>query len=204
MSTCARCPRPPCSAEPDRYLVHQPYKARSDGELQAQWAAMEAVQQTGLARSIGVSCFTEAHLRTVLATARVVPAVNQVELHLHLQRHALLALHKAHGIATAAYSALTPLKPPASAGGGTSPCAPLLGALAKKYAVDDAAICLRWCIDQDTVAVTTTAHASRMVDYLRVGAFKLTPAELRELNELGQQRIMRRWFADRFAADDAS
>ena len=43
--------------------------------------AMEALVDDGLAKSIGVSNFSEAQIDDVLGHARIPPAVNQVELH---------------------------------------------------------------------------------------------------------------------------
>jgi diketogulonate reductase-like aldo/keto reductase len=38
---------------------------------------------------------------------------------------------------------------------------------------------LRWCIEQDVVAVTTSSKEQRLSDYLRAMTFKLTPAEVK-------------------------
>lgn len=55
----------------------------------------------------------------------------------------------------------------------------VLAGLAKKYAVNPGEICLRWCIDQDVVAITTSSKEQRLSDYLRAMTFKLTPAEVK-------------------------
>ena len=55
----------------------------------------------------------------------------------------------------------------------------ILAQLAKKYAVNPGEICLRWCIDQDVVAITTSSKEQRLSDYLRAMTFKLTPAEVK-------------------------
>jgi diketogulonate reductase-like aldo/keto reductase len=64
---------------------------------------MEALQKAGLAKTIGVSNYRPEDLDAVLKTAKVVPAVNQIEFHPYLQRLELLEYHKKHGIATTAY-----------------------------------------------------------------------------------------------------
>jgi diketogulonate reductase-like aldo/keto reductase len=134
-----------------RYLIHEPFFAQSEAELQSAWATMEAVQKAGLTKSIGVSNFLPKHLETILKTAKVVPVCNQIEFHPYLQNIELLNYHKQHGIATTAYaplSAVTKARP--------GPVDDYLAALAKKYAVSEGEICLRWCIDQDVVAITTS------------------------------------------------
>lgn len=44
----------------------------------------------------------------------------------------------------------------------------------------------------------------RLSDYLRAMTFKLTPKEIKDLNELGSQKHHRAFWANRFAADDKS
>jgi diketogulonate reductase-like aldo/keto reductase len=147
---------------------------------------MEAVQQAGLAKSIGVSNYLPNHLAAILKTAKVVPAVNQIELHPYLQRVELLNFHKQHGIATAAYGPLT-----AATKAKPGPVDDYVSRLTKKYAVSENEIYLRWCIDQDIVPITTSSKEQRLSDYLRAATFKLTPAEIKEINELGQQKHFR-------------
>ncbi|KAE8689764.1 Aldo-keto reductase family 4 member C8 [Hibiscus syriacus] len=45
------------------------------------WRAMEALYDSGKARAIGVSNFSSKKVEFLLKVARIVPAVNQVELH---------------------------------------------------------------------------------------------------------------------------
>ena len=127
---------------PNRYLIHQPFFAEgSETELQEAWAAMEQVQADGLAKSIGVSNYLSSHLNATLATAKVPPAINQIEFHPYLQHTegGLLELHKKHNIATEGYGPLIPIT---KASGG--PVDGYLAALAKKYAVTEGEILLRW------------------------------------------------------------
>lgn len=57
----------------------------------------------------------------------------------------------------------------------------IMASLAKKYAVSPGEISLRWCIDQDIVAITTSSREQRLSDYLRAMTFKLTPAEIQQV-----------------------
>jgi diketogulonate reductase-like aldo/keto reductase len=85
------------------------------------------------------------------------------------------------GIATAAYGPLT-----AVTKGAGGPIDGLLADLAHKYAVSPGEICLRWCVDQDIVAITTSAKEQRMSDYLRAMTFKLNPKEIQMVSEVQQ------------------
>ncbi|KAF2085726.1 aldo-keto reductase family 1 member C13 [Saccharata proteae CBS 121410] len=183
----------------DLYLIHAPFFAQSDADLQAKWAEMEEVKAAGLAKSIGVSNYLPQHLEATLKAAKVVPAINQIEFHPYLQHAPLVEYHKKNGIATAAYgplSAATKAKP--------GPVDDFMASLSKKYAVSEGEISLRWCIDQDVVAITTSSKEQRLSDYLRAATFKLTPAELKTLKELGEKKHYRGFWQDKFDADDRS
>lgn len=183
----------------DLYLVHAPFFANSEEELQAAWAAMEQVKATGKARSIGVSNFLQNHLETILKTAKVVPSVNQIEFHPYLQHGDLLKYHESQGIKTASYSGLVPIT--RSPGG---PLDDFLSALATKYAVSESEILLRWTLDRGCIAITTSGKENRLASYLRALTFKLTPQEVEQISERGQQKHYRAFWRDKFAADDRS
>jgi len=183
----------------DLYLIHSPFFAKSDSDLQKAWAAMEEVRKSGKAKSIGVSNYLPQHLEATLQTATVPPAVNQIEYHPYLQHRPLLDYHKKHNIATAAYgplSAVTKAKP--------GPVDGFIASLAKKYYVNEAEIALRWCIDQDIIAITTSGKESRLSDYLRATAFKLTPAEIKEIADKGEGKHYRGFWTKNFDANDKS
>jgi len=187
----------------DLYLIHSPYWAQNENgsfdeaKLQNAWSKLEALKEKGLAKSIGVSNFLPEHLSMILKTAKVVPAVNQLEFHPYLQRTSVIAANKQHGIATEAYGPLTAVSK-ASPG----PLDEYLAGLATKYAVSTAEVCLRWCIDQDVVAVTTSTKELRLSDYLRATRFKLTPKEVEEIGKVGGEKHFRGFFTGNFKEDD--
>ncbi|OAA52391.1 aldo/keto reductase [Beauveria brongniartii RCEF 3172] len=185
----------------DLYLIHGPWFAEGSEEaLQQKWAELEAIQASGKAKSIGVSNFLQEHLEAILKTAKVVPAINQIEFHPYLQHGNLLAFHRKHGIAVAAYGPLTPI---VRARGG--PVDARWAELAKKYGVTEGEVGLRWCIDQGIVTLTTTSNSDRMHRFVaQVPKFKLTPKEVEEIAELGNQKHFRGFWGNKFAADDRS
>ena len=91
----------------DQYLIHAPFFANSDEDLQKKWADMEDIHASGKAKTIGVSNFLQKDLEAILKTAQIVPAINQIEYHPYLQHGDLIPFQKKHGIATAAYAPLT-------------------------------------------------------------------------------------------------
>jgi len=183
----------------DQYLIHAPYFAKSDADLQAKWADLEAIHASGKAKSIGVSNFLKPHLETILKTAKVTPAINQIEYHPYLQHGDLVDFHRKHNIATSAYGPLTAVvraKP--------GPLDATYEDLAKKYGVTPGEIALRWVIDQGIVALTTSGSEERLKAYQKVTQFKLTPKEVQEISEIGQQKHFRGFWKNKFADDDRS
>lgn len=52
-----------------------------NGRFEDTWAAMEKLLDTGKVKNLGVANFAIPNLERLLKTAKVIPAVNQVELH---------------------------------------------------------------------------------------------------------------------------
>ncbi|KAF7590931.1 hypothetical protein BBP40_002237 [Aspergillus hancockii] len=170
----------------DLYLIHSPFFAKSDRELQDAWAAMEKVQQSGKARAIGVSNYHQSHLETTFQTAVIPPVINQIEHHPYLQQGELLYFQKEKGIKTASYSPLTPIL---RAPGG--PVDPIVAELAAKYNVTEGEILLRWSLDRGDVSITTSSKEARLQEFLHVLTFQLTPEEVEGICQLGKQKHYR-------------
>ncbi|KAI9813897.1 MAG: hypothetical protein M1832_006044 [Thelocarpon impressellum] len=183
----------------DLYLVHQPFFAKTDEDLQIAWAAMEGVKRSGKARSIGVSNYLPAHLDATLRKASIPPAINQIEFHPYLQHPELLAHHKRLGIATSAYSPLTSLTR-----ARPGPADDVITRLATAHGVSEAAIALRFCIDQTIAAITTSTKKARLAEYLQATTVRLSEAEVAEIAAAGAKKHFRGYFNARFAADDRS
>ncbi|KAJ9658608.1 hypothetical protein H2198_003626 [Neophaeococcomyces mojaviensis] len=106
----------------DLYLIHWPVEFASgdkwfpldnNGVFQAKhsnipqvWSFMEKLLETGKTKAIGVSNFNVRRLKELLATCKVKPAVNQIEIHPYLQQSDLMAFCKSQDILLEAYSPL--------------------------------------------------------------------------------------------------
>lgn len=183
----------------DRYLIHSPFFAHSDADLQRAWAEMEAVKKSGKARSIGVSNYLQTHLEATLKTAKIPPSINQIEYHPYLQHGNLLRCHPSAKIVTAAYG---PLVPETKAKPG--PCDSVLENLAKKYNVGVGQILLRWCIDQGVVVITTSSKEDRLKEYLTALQFALPQIEIEDIAVAGDKKHFRAYWQNKFAEDDRS
>jgi len=99
----------------DLYLVHWPNAQKADGSWYRPdesptyvetWKEMEKLLDTGKVRTIGVSNFSVKTFEVLLPQVKIVPAVNQVEMHPLYPQVDLLEYSNPKGIHTTAYSPL--------------------------------------------------------------------------------------------------
>jgi diketogulonate reductase-like aldo/keto reductase len=155
----------------DLYLIHWPVPALRDET----WRAMERLLEEGVCRAVGVSNYTVGHLRGLLAWAKVVPAVNQVESHPFLQQSSLLEYCRAQGIAVQAYSPLVKARMMDD---------PSLLALARKHGKTPAQILLRFQVQRGVSAVPKSVRREKIIENIRVFDFSLDVEDLAVLGSL--------------------
>jgi diketogulonate reductase-like aldo/keto reductase len=158
----------------DLYLIHWPTPAR--GLYVETWKAFEKLYADGRVRAIGVSNFQPAHLQRLLEEGKVVPTVNQVELHPYLQQAELHAFHEKHGIATEAWSPL--------AQGGRLLQEPAITALAEKHGRTPAQIVLRWHVQLGNIVIPKSVTPSRIRENFDVFSFSLNREAVAALSTL--------------------
>lgn len=166
----------------DLLLLHQPLPSAFDRTLAA-YHALETLLADGRVRAIGVSNFMPEHLERLLAVAKVVPAVNQIEVHPYFQQAALQRLHAAHGIATQAWSPI---------GGITSYRGmekrsfddPTLLAMAQQHGKSAAQVMLRWHVQQGRSAIPKSLQPARIAENFDVFDFTLTTEQMAAIDAL--------------------
>ncbi|KIJ27524.1 hypothetical protein M422DRAFT_71623 [Sphaerobolus stellatus SS14] len=148
----------------DLYLVHNPRYIRDD--FAGAWAKFERIKAQGLAKSIGVSNFTVNDLQTLLKTAKVTPAANQISFHPYnyQQNRSLLEFSAKNGIIVEGYS---PLASITKFPGG--PVDKAVQVAADRLGVSPAQVLLSWVKSKGVVIVTTSSKKSRLEEYLAVG-----------------------------------
>jgi diketogulonate reductase-like aldo/keto reductase len=138
----------------DLFLVHWPVLANPEGnddkfpkhpdgsrdiihdwDHREGWKQMEALVGTGKVKGIGVCNYSKKYLEELLPTAKIVPAINQIELHPWLPQTEIVDLCKEKDIHIVAYS-------PLGSTGSPLQEAPPVVELAKKKGVSPAAILL--------------------------------------------------------------
>ncbi|CRK31709.1 hypothetical protein BN1723_014544, partial [Verticillium longisporum] len=148
------------------------------GKRLASWRALETAQRLGKVKSIGVSNFGVAHMQDLLEKARVVPAVNQVEVHPFCQREELVKLCADQGIKIEAYSPLAR---------GNKLEDPTINAIAKKYGQTPAQILLNWNAARGNIVLPKSLTASRIQSNLESFEFTLAQEDIETINALGKE-----------------
>ncbi|QEO13951.1 aldo/keto reductase [Agromyces intestinalis] len=167
----------------DLYLIHWPNP--SVDKYVESWRAMISLREKGLARSIGVSNFTEQMLTRLGDETGLLPVVNQVELHPYFPQGELRAFHDEHGIRTESWSPL----------GKRSALLeePVITELAARHGVTPAQLVLRWHVELETIPIPKSADAVRRRSNLDVFGFELAPEEVEAISALERGRL---WGAD--------
>jgi 2,5-diketo-D-gluconate reductase A len=162
----------------DLALVHWP-NPWLDRYVDA-WRGLLDARDAGLARHVGVSNFTPAHLERLVAETGEAPFLDQIELDPTLPRRAERAWHAAHGIVTQAWSPL----------GRAGPVlrSPVVAGIARRHGVAPAQVVLRWHVQQGVRVVVGAADERELREDLDVLGFALTPDELAALDALDEGR----------------
>ena len=151
----------------DAYLIHTPFAFRPGDEqdprdergqviydrgvtLVETWCALERLVDDGHCGSIGLSDVNLEMLREIVATARIKPAVVQIESHPYLPEWELLDFCREHGIVLLAFAAL---------GHGLDPKLlddPVITAIAQRVHKTPAQVALAWAVQRGTAFLTTS------------------------------------------------
>lgn len=159
----------------DMILIHWPSKTTTS--YVEQWRGLIAMQQEGVATSIGVSNFNEEQLQLLIDETGVTPAVNQVELHPLKPQKDLRRAHQRLGIITQAWSPLGKDKAPYDA--------PSVQRAAREHGVTPAQVILRWHHEIGSLPLPKSSDFTRQAENLDTFGWSLTADEVREITQLG-------------------
>jgi aldehyde reductase len=163
----------------DLYLIHTPFAFQpgeeqdprdQDGNvlrdhgvaLLDTWRAMEALVDGGRCRAIGLSDIGSSELLPIYESARIKPAVVQVEAHPYLPETELLEFCKSKDIVFLAFAPL---------GHGARPGPlddPVVSAIAARLGKTPAQVLLAWAVQRGTALLTTPKTADRARENLDV------------------------------------
>lgn len=148
------------------------------------WEAMQELVKIGLVRSVGVANFTSAMMVDLMSYAKIMPAVNQIELHPYNQQTRFIEFLKNQGIAVTAYS---PLGTPENAKKHSDVILmedPILKQIAGKYNKSVAQILIRWAIERNTIVIPKSVTPERIKSNTEVFDFKLSVDDMTVIKNL--------------------
>lgn len=167
----------------DLLILHQPLPSAFDKTLAA-YRALETLLADGKVRAIGVSNFMPEHLERFLPEIKIVPAVNQIEVHPYFQQPELQALHARHGILTQAWApigGITFYRPGFSRSTLEDPV--ILG-IAKAHGKSAAQVMLRWGVQEGRSVIPKSVRPARIAQNYDIFDFELTPEQLAAIDAL--------------------
>jgi len=166
----------------DLLILHQALPTAFDRTLGA-YRALETLLADGKVRAIGVSNFMPDHLTRLLGEAKVVPAVNQIEVHPYFQQRDVQRLDERHGIVTQAWSPI---------GGITSYRGmqkrsfddPTLLEIGRQHGKSPAQVMLRWHLQEGRSAIPKSVKPARIAENFDVFDFELTREQISAIDAL--------------------
>jgi len=177
----------------DLYLIHTPFAFQPGDDqdprdkngnviydkgvtLLETWRAMESLVDRGRCRAIGLSDVGLKELLPIYESARIKPAVVQVESHPYLPETELLEFCKEKGVVFLAFAPL---------GHGMKPGLledPVISAIATRIGKTVAQVLLAWAVQRGTAVLTTPKTASRAKENFDISA--LPEDALNEINRI--------------------
>lgn len=159
----------------DLFLIHWP----KTGLYNDAWRAMEELYEAGKIKAIGVSNFLPEHLDQLLTTAKIVPMINQIEVHPMLNQAEARKYNDSLGIVTEAYSPL---------GSGHLLRHPALLELAEKYGKTTAQLMIRWEIQNDILTIPKSVNKDRITANFDAWDFNISAEDIEIINGLNENK----------------
>jgi len=176
----------------DLYLVHTPFAFQpgddqdprdihgavvyDDGvTLEETWAAMESLVDEGLTRAIGLSDIDAEGARRIIDTARIKPAVVEVESHPYHPQWEIQGLRETDGVILLAFASLGHALEPRLLDD------PLIVSMARVLEKTPAQVLLAWGIQRGSAVLTASFNPARIRENFDVSV--LPESAIQEINE---------------------
>ncbi|KAI5308582.1 hypothetical protein KEM55_005361 [Ascosphaera atra] len=171
----------PCSTDPADEMKHLP-----EWDYVKTWQEMQKFLEAGKVKTIGVSNFQIRHIDRLLSdpSCKVVPAVNQIELHPYNPSPKLLEHCKSKGIHCTAYCCL-----------GASITSqdnkhthlindPIILKLAEKKGKTAAQVLLKWALQRETSVIPRSSKPERIAQNFDLEGWTLTADEVATIDAI--------------------
>lgn len=160
----------------DLCLLHQPF-----GDTYGAYRALEDLYDEGKIRAIGISNFGADRMVDFASFNRIVPMVNQIEIHPHNQQWESKLWHDKYGVRLEAWA-------PFGEGRGGMFELPELKAIAEKYGKTTAQVILNWHLQRGITVIPKTIHRERMEENFNVFDFSLTQEDMAAIAALDKKQ----------------
>lgn len=163
----------------DLYLIHAPWPWSNvgldctEGNC-AVWRAMIELYNAKRVRAIGVSNFGVSDIEALIAATGVKPMVNQIRFFIGNTQEEITNYCQKNDILVEAYSPLAT---------GELTDNPKVKAIAEKYNTTLAKICLRYCIQRNTLPLPKSVHKERIRENIDID-FEIQEEDMRYLDSL--------------------
>ncbi len=160
----------------DLMLLHQQV-----GDFIGSWKALEEDVEAGTIKSIGISNFSIANVQKLLAAAKIIPAVNQVEAHPFAQQKKLREFLKPYDIKIEAWY-------PIGHGDQKLLHHPVFEKMAAKYHKSTVQIILRWHIQTGYIVFPKSTNPQHIRENMDIFDFELGADDMKAIGELDRNR----------------
>ena len=154
----------------DLYLIHWPNKLNSET-----WRAFEDLYKEGKVRAIGVCNFKIGHLEELKKTAKIMPMVNQIEIHPCKTQKETIEYCNENNIQVVAWGPIMR---------GKIFSLPLMLELSEKYNKSIAQITSRWHIQNGVIPIPKSSNEERIKANLDIFDFNISSEDIKKIDEL--------------------
>lgn len=160
----------------DLLLIHWPTKLNKET-----WRAFESLYELGKVRAIGVCNFKIGHLEELRKTAKIMPMVNQIEVHPCFSQKEIVNYCNNYKIQVIGWSPIMK---------GQLLEVPLMMDLAEKYNKTIAQIALRWHIQKGIIPIPKSSHYGRIADNIDIFNFELSEEDMIKVDKLDRNETI--------------
>ena len=163
----------------DLFLLHSPYGGKS--ARLSSWRAVEDAIQDGEIKIGGVSNFGVKHLDELAASnPRIMPSVNQIEVHPFNTRKNIVKACEKHGILVEAYAPLARALRMEH---------PRILSLSKKYNCTPAQLMIRWSLQHGYIPLPKSVTKTRIEANGNISHFEISTEEMQVLDGLDEYLV---------------